>query len=931
MDYSKTLSLPDTSLPVKADAAKTELEIMNIWKDLDIYKRRQRLNQGKPKFLVYDPPRPAHNYVCIDDAFNMILKDIIVKYKLMRGFDVPHFPSWDCYIPAIEREALRLLEGKSGKARQSEVQRQCQSLCSKYIDLQKEQFQRLGIFAYWDKAVLTSSSNYKSRMIEAFGDLYEAGFLYKGARPTHWCISCQTDLVGTEVEYRDRKLLSLYVKFPVIHGLEELGEDVYMVVWTNTPWTLSANTAVAVHPDYDYVAAETVDNEVLIMAASAIEDATGSQYKTIRKMKGLALEKIVYAHPFLDRDSNVLLDKRVSLVRGTGCVHATPGYNQGGYIGPLSQQSDSEIISTVDQNGRLTENAGQFCGLNVFESSDLIALELEKRGCLLAAEPMEQSYPHCLHCKKPIVVRVADKWIFNLGTSNLRQRILKIVEEVNWLPGWSRDRVSDTIANRSDWDVSRRRMWGIPAPVFYCSKCNAQVDTCESINASRDMISRKGIHRWLTAKPSDILSNDVVCNRCGGRDFHRKTDILDAGFVSAMSYRAAFSNNKEPLQSADIYLGNNGQNEKWIQLSLLPSIAMEGSPPFKSVLIHGGIVDEHGKRIPGPEGGGPSIQDLLDEFGADILRLWVTSMDCKKHLKMSHSYLKQVSKVCRRVRNACRFLLSNLSGHDPESDRVDYAYLQEVDRWALHRLTRFIDDATQALENCRFHLFYHLLHNFCSVDTLSLYLSIVKRRLYTFPRWSSGRRAVQTVLYEVLIALTRLMAPILSFTAEEIWRYIPGTDGNCPSVYLSHWPDVNESFLDDELESRWNYLLKIRSEIYKLLEKVRQEEKISGSSQACVILYASSPDVYKLLDRYIDDLEVIFIVSKVRLMPPDSPVPDGVWRSDNVKGLAVEIRRTTGEKCERCWIYSDTVGTNKQYPSLCYRCIAILEGGTYYI
>jgi isoleucyl-tRNA synthetase len=810
-------------------------------------------------------------------------------------------------------------------------------------------------------------------MIEAFGELHQAGYLHKGAKPTRWCINCQTDLSETETEYKNHKLLSLYVKFPVLHGLEELGEDVYMVVWTNIPWTLPANTAITVHPDHNYVALQHTlqeNNEILIMAANAAknimektqdtrhktqdrgqEEETSSlesrvlslPYRTVRKMKGLKLDEIIYAHPFLDRDSNVLPDRRVSLARGTGCVHATQTklcYSTGGAV---VGRGDTAVISAVDQNGQLTEEAGQFCGLNVFESGESISLELEKRGCLLASELVKQPYPHCSYCKKPIIVRVADKWILDLNASNLRQRVLKAVAEVNWIPSWTENRIFDTIAKRSDWTVSRRRIWGIPVPVFYCSKCSSQVDVPEGIELSKNMINRKGVDRWLTARPSEILSEDVICDRCGGKDFRWETDILDGEFISAMSHRT-ISSDREDLSrdQADICLGSHSQNEKWIQFSLLPSMAIEGSPPFKSVLIHGSVVDEDGKRVPDnvsdfmshvspSEDDAPSIQDLLGKFGADILRLWVTSIDCRKHLKMSHSRLELVSKVYRRVKNTCRFLLGNLSGYDPESDELDYAYLQEVDRWALHRLAKFIDATTKAFEDYQFHLFYRLLYNFCSVDMGSIYLSMVKRRLYTFPRWSSSRRAVQTVIYKVLTSLTRLIAPVLSFTAEEIWRHIPGVKEDCPSVYLSHWPDVNEDFLNDELESRWNHLLKVRSEIYKLLEKIRQEEGINGSSQASVILYAFSSDVYDLLDRYIDDLEAIFMVSKVRLMPPDATVPDGIWESDGVEGLAIEIRPATGGKCGRCWIYSDTVGTNEQYPTLCYQCIAILEGGTYYI
>lgn len=928
MDYSKTLNLPEINFPVRPDPARTEPEILNVWEDLKPYEKRQQDNKTNQGFFIHNSLKPVHDRIHPGDMLDMILKDITIKYKLMCGFNVPHLPGWNCYSPAMEREALRLV-GSRAKVQRSEVQRRCRNLCAKYVELQKEQYKRLGIFAYWDKTILSSDSDYGSKTVKAFADLYEAGYLYRGAKSTRWCISCQTDLTEAEVEYKDYKLLSLYVKFPVINGLEELGEDVYMTVWTNTPWTLPANKAITVHPDHDYVAVEIENKEVIIMAASAMDtivEKTQKDHRLIKKMKGLELDKIVYAHPFLDRNCDVFLDRNVSLARGTGCVNAVSERRRG-----ANTRRDMATASTIDQNGQLTDEAGQFCSLNVFESMDLIAMELEKRGCLLASEPVEQPYPHCMYCGEPTIVRVVDKWILNLNANDLRQRVLKVIDELNWIPGSNKNRISNVIAEQSDWGISRRRPWGIPAPVFYCNQCDSQVDPIESIKASIEMIARRGANRWLAAKPNDILSEGVVCSRCGEKDFRWEAEMLDAEFVSAMSYKMMSSNGKVSSSFADVYLGSNSENEKWFQLSLLPPIAIENSAPFKTALIHGAIVDEKGKKILEPEDDTLSTESLLESFGAEILRFWVTSMDTRKHLKLSHPHLETVSRAHQRIRNTCRFLLANLSGYEPENDQVDYVYLQEIDRWALHRLARFVEKATELLEESKFHLFHHLLCSFCSVDMSSFYLNIVKRRLYTFPKWSGSRRAAQTVIYEVLTTLIKVMAPVLSFTAEEIWRQLPIAESDCPSIFMSRWPDVNEDFLDDDLESKWKQLLEIRSEIYRLIEGIGQEEGIKNSAQASVILHTSSPEVHDFLDESIDDLEDIFAVSKVRLMPPDSPVPDEIKESDSLEGLAIEIRRITGDKCERCWVYSDTVGTNEQYSTLCYRCIAILEGGTYYI
>lgn len=926
MDYRKTLYLPKMKFSAKADPAGIETEILDFWNESGIYNHRQKINKEKHRFLIHNPPMPAYGQVCMEDALNIILKDMLVKYKLMRGFDAPNFPSWDCYTSAIELDALRLLGCKRSEVSQSELRKHCRKLSLDYIFLQKKQLQRLGIFAYWDRPVLTSNSRHKLRTIEAFGELYEAGYLQKDSGPILWCIECQNDLVEREVEYQDYDLLSLLVKFPVIRGLEEFGEDVYLVVSTNTPWTLPANTAIIIHPDYDYVAIET--NEILIMAADVIENifgkVAGKKYNIVKKMKGFELDKIIYAHPFLDRNSEVILGKQVTLGSGTGCMHATTRCNPQS----ASRQRSQGNLHVVDQNGLLTEEAGQFCGLNVFESINPILLELEKRGCLLSSKPVKQLYPHCSYCKKPVIVRITDKWVFNLSTNDFRQRALKIINEVNWLPDWSRNVISDDIQKRTDWGVSKRRLLGVPTPIFYCSKCNTQVSASESISASKDIIKRKGFNRWFSEKPDNILPDDVVCSRCGGRDFRWENDILDAEFVSSISFP---SDNKNPWPSADICLGNDGQNEKWLQFSFLSSSAIEDSPPFKSVMIQGPIVDENGKRMTESANENLSLQEIIDSLGSDTFRLWIASIDCKKHIKISRPRLELISGVYKRVRNIFRFLLGNLSGYDPLKDRVDYKYLQEIDRWVLHKLTKLIDNATKAFESCQFHSFYSSLYHFCISDISSFYISVVKRRLYISPEWSSSRRAVQSVMYELLTVLTRLIAPIISFTAEEVWRYIPVIKEKYPSVFLSPWPTVNKDYIDDKLGDEWDHLIKIRSQVYKLLEGVRDKEGIKSFSQAYIALYVSSPDVYELLEKHIDDLGTIFGVSKVRLMPSDVTIPDGIWESEDIEGLAIEARRATGEKCERCWIYSDTVGTSEQYPTLCHRCIAILEGGSYYI
>jgi isoleucyl-tRNA synthetase len=949
MDYRRTLNLPRIGFPVETNPAESEEGILSFWNDLNVYHKRQQINKEKPVFFVYEPPRLAN--ASIDDVLSMILKDIMNKYMMLRGFRTPHIPIWNCYSPNIERMAIQLLDGNRDELKRSEIWKQCRNICSDLVDTQKEVYQRLGIFGYWDKAALCSNSNYKTKAIEIFGELFEAGFIYKGVKYTNWCVECKIDLADAEIEYMNLDLLSMYVKFPVIQGLEELGEDVYLVIWTNTPWTLPANRAIAVHPDHDYVAIELENNDILIMAENAVEhvmqkipksklnlqiagragtDVVDSKlsYKLIKKMSGVNLYKIVYAHPFLDRDSEVVLDRHASFSRGTGCVHTIPKHGQSEYA--VDQKRNLGIVSTVDQNGQLTEEAGQFCGLGAFESSDLISLELEKRGCLLFSESIEQQYPHCSYCRKPIIMISSDKWLFNLGVDKLRQRVLDTVQELKWIPDAGKSRSSYAIAERADWSVSRKRVWGIPVPVFYCSKCNSQVDASESITASRNVISRKGVGRWLMTKPNNILADDLACSHCGGRDFRWGTEILDMDFISAIGYENILSKCQDSFKPADICLGVSGQNEKWLQLSLIQAMALEDLPPFKTAMISGTALDESGKKLSEMEDGLPYIREFTEEFSSDVIRLWATSMDHNKNPKLSSSHLKSISKMYRRIINVLRFMLGNLYEYDPESDKVDYEYLQEFDRWILHKLAKFVKSVSKVYKDHQYHRFYHLLYSFCSVDMSSQYLNTVRRRLYVFPHWSSSRRAVQTVIYEVLTAVTVLMSPVLPFMAEHIWQRIPGIGEDHPSVFLSDWVKSNGNFLDQELESRWDTLLKIRSEVYKCLEKFRREDEIKEFSQAYITLYTST-DIYDLLDRYIDELEEFFMVAKVRLMEPDASNPEEIWKSKNISKLSIEARRVAGDKCERCWTYSDTVGNNKQYPTICHKCIAMLEGGIYYI
>lgn len=931
MDYRKTLNLPDNIFPIKVKSSELERKILDFWKKQSIYKKRQELNANGPGYLLYNQPIPAYGHVSIREAVNVILRDIVVKYKLMLGFDVPNYPGWNCYDPNIELEALKFLKKENNVSEQA-ICRQCRKIASEYISIQKKQLQRLGIFAYWDHPILTSGFRSKLKTIETFGELYNLGYLQKDLRMTHWCIECQTDLDKNEVEYKEYDLLSLMVKFPVINGLEEMGENVYLVVMTNTPWTLSSNTTIMIHPNREYVAIKS-NNEVLIMSENAGENFLNEENlencNIIRRFKGLELGKTLYAHPLTDKYSEILLDKRISLSKGTGCIHGTLKPTKSNYAS--ERQRIHSIIPIIDQYGCLTDEAGQFCGINVFDSSQLISMELEKRNCLLSSKNIKELYPHCLHCKNPVIIKSDDKWFINLGSSDSRQNIIKAINKVDWFPYKSNNTFVNSFANKLEWDISRRRTWGIPFPVFYCNKCNTQLSILESVKASIDAINKNGFNWWLTAKPEKIIPEEILCSRCGGRDFQQESGTFDPEFVSAISYKLLLSSHKSNLPYIDTYLRGYSNSGKCLQFSILSSISTDGLSPFRSIFAHYGILNRNGNKILKKLDGEISLENILDSFGADIFRLWSVSMDSTKELTLSKEQLDSVSKGYMRIRNTCRFLLNNLTGYDQENDRLNYEYLKEIDRWILHRLARLVRDVNKAIDNCQFHTMYRLIYNFCCLDLSSLYLNVVKRRLYVLPRWSSSRRAVQTAIYEILVNLAKLISPFLTFTAEDIWHNIPGITDRCNSIYMSNWPDLSKNLLDPKLEERWNILLKIRSQIYKYLEKIRNEEEVKNSSQAYVTLYTSNQGIYELLESYIDELEIIFKISKVRIMPPGTSMPDGIWESHEIKGLAIEGKKATGEKCERCRIYSDTVGTNEQYPTLCYNCIGILEGGMYYI
>ncbi len=917
MDYSKTLNLPRTDFPMKASLPRKEPQIQEFWEKKKIYQKIRDKYRGKEKYILHDGPPYANGDVHIGTALNKVLKDIVVRYKSMRGYDSPYVPGWDCHGMPIEHEVIkRLGRGKS----QGEIRRECRQYAAKYVEVQKEQFKRLGVFGDWDNPYLTMSPDYEARIVEEFKKLVEKGYIYRGLKPIYWCATCETALAEAEVEYAAHTSPSIYVKFPVKEG-PLLGSSV--LIWTTTPWTLPANLALAFHPASEYALVETKNQgqsssggEVLILAKDlakeVLEKCRVSPYEITRTLKGKELEGIKCSNPFLERESSGVLADFVSLEEGTGVVHIAPGHGEEDYV--LGLKYNLPILAPVDSKGKFTKDVPELEGLNVFRANEKILARMKEKGTLLHSEEIGHDYPHCWRCKKPLIFRATEQWFLKIDARNLRKNILKEVKKVKWVPGWGRERFSNMVENRPDWCLSRQRAWGIPIPVFYCRDCDCPVLEPRIIEIVEEFIKKNGMDAWFGEEK--ILPADYRCPQCGKSEFRKEKDILDVWFDSAVSQAAVLEPREELSWPADLYLEATDQHRGWFQVSMIVAMGTKQTPPYRAVLTHGLILDAQGKKMSKSLGNVISPQELINKYGADILRLWFASIDYTADNSISEGVLDPIVDSYRRIRNTIRFLLGNLADFDPRKDGVDYEKLLEIDRWALNELEKLVQKATRAYENFEFHRLFHDLNNFCVVEMSSFYLDVLKDRLYTFGPSSAERRAAQTVLFQILETLTRLIAPVLSFSAEEFWERIPGSKEE-ESVHLASWPSPRKDYLDKELEEKWTRLLKYRDEVLKVLEEARAQKTIGNSLEARVKISASEED-YNFLSQFLKDLPAIFIVSQVELK-------EGLPGKSKDENLKVEVKKARGEKCVRCWNWSEAVGKEKKHPQLCPRCLQVIE------
>ncbi|MEE8479752.1 MAG: isoleucine--tRNA ligase, partial [Desulfobacterales bacterium] len=908
---------------------KREPEQIEMWEKYRLYDKIRNVSQGRELFILHDGPPYANGNIHIGTALNKILKDVIVRSRQMSGFDAVYVPGWDCHGLPVEHNVDKELGSKKEEITQAEFRSECRSYAEKYIDIQREEFKRLGVMGDWEDPYLTMNYRYEAVIARECGKFALDGSLFRSKKPIYWCNTCKTALAEAEIEYQDESTPSIFVKFPFKDDLSKeipvLAEKkVFIVIWTTTPWTIPANLAVALHPDFTYAAVDTGNNEVFILAKDLVETCMKtfgiSDFSILTEFEAGLLERKRCINPLYERESLIILGLHVTLDAGTGCVHTAPGHGREDY--EVGLQYGLDVYSPVDDNGCFTQDVEFFKGKFVFDANKEINAKLDEIGSLLVEEQIEHSYPHCWRCKKPVIFRATPQWFISMEKTGLRKKALDEIDRVKWIPHWGKERIYGMIENRPDWCVSRQRAWGVPIAVFYCENCETPIINQEIIDRVYSLFKEHGADIWFEKEINDILPVDMECQNCGNKKFIKETDILDVWFDSGVSHAAVLEERSNLRWPADLYLEGSDQHRGWFHSSLLEAVGTRDHAPYKSVLTHGFVVDADGKKMSKSVGNIVAPKEVIDRYGAEILRLWVSASDYRDDIRISDNILKQLSDAYRRIRNTCRFMLGNLFDYDFEKDSAVYESMFDIDKFALHRLQEIIERTRRAYDNYDFHVIYHTLHNYCALDLSAFYLDILKDRLYTSPPKSSARRCAQTVLYIILDSIVRLMAPVLSFTSEEIWNFMPGYKEKETSIHLASLPDVKEEWKDSNLAKKWHRILEVRGEVTKALEKARVDKLIGHSLDASVTISANE-DLYNGLYLYVDDLRSIFITSEASLVKDES-IPDA-YESDEIEGLSILVRPATDDKCERCWIHDTSVGTNSEQPTICNRCRDALE------
>ena len=917
VDYAKTLNLPKTSFKMKANLAQKEPLTLRDWKKAEIYEKS--LKEGAPFFVLHDGPPYANGDIHIGHALNKILKDIILKYKRLRGYNAPYIPGWDTHGLPIEWKIMEELGEKAKNMTPLQIRQECKKYALKWVEKQKEGFKRLGILGNWDNPYITLRPEYEAEQLKVFKEIYENGYIYKGLKPVYWSPTTETALAEAEIEYKDVTSHSIYVKFEGEKDLtDKLGVDeASILIWTTTPWTLPANLGVFLHPEFDYGLYKTEKGN-LVVAKDLAEDVFKTldlSYELLKEFKGTELEYTHYQHPFLDRKGLVMNADYVTIDAGTGAVHTAPGHGADDYN--YSLKYNIGILSPVDDRGHMTKEAGKYEGMFYAKASKAIVEDLTESGHMLYHTTFVHSYPHDWRSKKPVIFRATEQWFISVDESDIRQNALDALKKVEFVPEWGKNRINAMIETRPDWTISRQRVWGVPIPLFYNKETNEVIYDSEIMDRVIELVKKEGTDIWWKYEAKEIIGEELL-EKLNLKDveIRKERSIMDVWFDSGVSHRGVLVPRNLP-RPADLYLEGSDQHRGWFQSSLLTSIASTKDAPYKRVLTHGFVMDGQGRKMSKSLGNTIVPKDIIEKYGADILRLWVSSVDYREDVRISENILQQMSDAYRRIRNTARFLMGNLNDFDYATEKVDYNDMFEIDKWAMHKLEELKEKTTEYYDKYEFYNLFQEITYFCSIEMSSFYLDIVKDRLYCEGPKSLERRSAQTVLTEVLKVLVRIISPVLSFTAEEIWERIPASLKDEESVHLASWIDPNPAYKNEELAKKWEKIAHLRKEVNKKIEAQRQEGLIGHSLDARVLLNITNNDYSFLKDYTEDEVSDLFIVSQTKFV-------DDELENSEIEGISIGVTKALGKKCERCWKYSEEVGKDERYPDVDPRCAKVL-------
>jgi len=950
MNYKDTINLPKTDFRMKARLQELEPEMQRRWDEMGFYLMVRQARKGADRYILHDGPPYPTGALHIGTGLNKILKDFLVRFRTMQGYDAPFRPGWDCHGLPIEVKVLEDLGEGRETTPTREIRRMCRRYAMKYVDIQKRQFKSLGVSGDWDNPYLTLAPGYEAGVLEVFAEMVGKGFVYRDLKPVHWCHHCATVLAEAELEYRDIPGPSIFVNFPLVPWQDQadrakdlretLGvgdqDETHVLIWTTTPWTLPANLAVAVHPRADYAALryrhpQTDRPVVSIMAEALAESVLGlcgaQEHETLGRATGAELVGLTYRHPFIERVCPVVPAPYVTLQDGTGCVHTAPGHGLEDYQTALVE--GLEVLSPVDEKGRFTRQAGMFAGQSIEEGDRTVVEHLAGQGYLLRSDQRVHSYPHCWRCHDPVIFRATSQWFVRLDHEGFRQEMLDAVDQTRWVPEWGRERMRSMVAERPDWCISRQKTWGVPIPAFYCTECSEALLTRESVLRVAGIFAESGADSWFQDEEAHpFLPEGTRCPNCDSTTWRKEHDIFDVWFESGSSHHSVCRRHLDLGFPADLYLEGTDQYRGWFQLSLLPSLAAWGQAPYGTVLTHGFVVDEEGRKMAKSLGNFISVEESVEMFRAEILRVWVLSVDFRDQIGVNPDYItRNMADAYRRVRNTFRFLLGNVWDFDPARDAVPLQELAEIDRWALDQTARLVAGVTRAFEQFELHRAYSLIHNFCTLQMSSLYLDVLKDRVYCSAAGWKQRRGAQTVLHHVLLTLCKLCAPVLVHTAEEVWSHVARRDEEQDSVHLCRWPQPPDEWLDDELDRRWQRILAIRDDVARTIESLRERKQVANSMEATVTLWSKDEVVSGIFREHPETLQELLMVSELALpadRPPESEL-EAMTCGEKEPGLMIAAAASKHPKCPRCWNLRPSVGKDAEYPDICSRCAEALR------